>query len=181
MRRLDSGWSATDSQSPVDAVGGSVMQPIWSRRQPGAVHYCSDFEGLMTWSSIWMLARFNLRQKAAICEAMSAIAYCRNAAVCTGDENSKHDRFILEDDNSRAAGLTGVPQGRLSDTGECFGFRWRFRSSCVLRTASVNISRSSALVLGGCRVLDFCQFAIHPIWGCAGQMPPFASGRCRQD
>jgi hypothetical protein len=34
----------------------------------------------------------------------------------------------------------------------------------VLRTASVNISRSSAFVLWGCRALDFCHFAIHLIW-----------------
>jgi hypothetical protein len=29
----------------------------------------------------------------------------------------------------------------------------------VLRAALVNIWRSSAFVLGGCRVLDFCQFS----------------------
>ena len=35
---------------------------------------------------------------------------------------------------------------------------------CVLRTASVSISRSSALVLVGSRVYDFCHCAIDNMW-----------------
>ena len=46
----------------------------------------------------------------------------------------------------------------------------------VLRTASVSIWRSSAFVLGGSRVLDFCQLAIHPIWGCPRQNATIRSG-----
>jgi hypothetical protein len=36
-----------------------------------------------------------------------------------------------------------------------------------LRTASVSIWRSSAFVMGACRALDFCQFAMLLIWGCS--------------
>ncbi len=35
---------------------------------------------------------------------------------------------------------------------------------CVLRTASVSISRSSALVLVGSRVYDFCHCVIADMW-----------------
>jgi hypothetical protein len=40
---------------------------------------------------------------------------------------------------------------------------------CVLRTASVSISRSSALVLVGSRVYDFCHWVIDPMWECRRQ------------
>lgn len=48
------------------------------------------------------------------------------------------------------------------------------RPGCVLRTASVSISRSSALVMGACRVVDFCQLLMESIWGSLRGMPPFA-------
>jgi hypothetical protein len=38
-----------------------------------------------------------------------------------------------------------------------------------LRTASVSISRSSALVLVGSRVYDFCHWVIDPMWECPRQ------------
>jgi hypothetical protein len=41
----------------------------------------------------------------------------------------------------------------------------RFGSDCVLRTASVSISRSSAFVFGGARGV-FCHWVMDTIWGC---------------
>jgi hypothetical protein len=50
-----------------------------------------------------------------------------------------------------------------------FERRLRFGSGlppgCVLRTASANISRSSALVFGGSRLMDACQLAMDSMWG----------------
>jgi Domain of unknown function DUF29 len=48
-------------------------------------------------------------------------------------------------------------------------FGGRFGSGWVLRTASVSISRSSALVLVGSRVKDFCHVATENMWGCQRQ------------
>jgi len=54
-------------------------------------------------------------------------------------------------------------------TVSAFERRLRFGSGfppgCVLRTASANISRSSALVFGGSRLMDACQFAMNGMWG----------------
>ena len=43
----------------------------------------------------------------------------------------------------------------------------RFGSDCVLRTASVSISRSSAFVFGGARGV-FCHWVMDTMWGCGG-------------
>jgi hypothetical protein len=40
-----------------------------------------------------------------------------------------------------------------------------FFSGCVFCTACVSISRSSALVLGGARVIVFCHVAMGSMWG----------------
>jgi hypothetical protein len=45
-------------------------------------------------------------------------------------------------------------------------FDGRFRSGCVLRTASVRISRSSAFVFGGSRVKVLCHWVMDSMWGC---------------
>ena len=47
-------------------------------------------------------------------------------------------------------------------------FGGRFGSGCVLRTASVSISRNSALVFGGSRV-GLCHWVIDAMWGCRRQ------------
>ncbi|TQF38676.1 hypothetical protein UNPF46_15565 [Bradyrhizobium sp. UNPF46] len=45
---------------------------------------------------------------------------------------------------------------------------------CVLQTASVSIRRSSALVLGACRVVDFCQLVMKSIWVSSRETPLLA-------
>jgi hypothetical protein len=54
-------------------------------------------------------------------------------------------------------------------TVSAFARRFPFGSGtlpgCVLRTASANISRSSAFVFGGSRLMDVCQLAMQTIWG----------------
>jgi hypothetical protein len=45
-------------------------------------------------------------------------------------------------------------------------FGGRFGSSgCVLRTASVSMSRNSALVFAGSRVNVFCHWIVDSVWG----------------
>ena len=55
--------------------------------------------------------------------------------------------------------------GLAATTGSAFDRRLRFGSGappgCVLRTASANISRSSAFVFGGSRLMDACQLAMN--------------------
>jgi hypothetical protein len=51
--------------------------------------------------------------------------------------------------------------GRLHSLAGCR----RLFSACVLRTASVSISRSSALVFGGSR-LGGCHWVMDSMWGC---------------
>jgi hypothetical protein len=51
--------------------------------------------------------------------------------------------------------------GSLLDLSACLGLG--VAPGCVLRTASAIISRNSAFVFGGSRLMDACQFAMDPM------------------
>jgi hypothetical protein len=85
----------------------------------------------------------------------------RGGGACPDDDNGDIVKVVpTERGHARLYDLIDAAKSFL-----VFGRRFG-SSGCVLRTASVSISRSSAFVFGCSRVKVFCHWVIDYMWGC---------------